>query len=193
MLTRCLALLLVSAAPAIAQEGRLVAAISGDWNGDDELDAATITVDAEGITEFILYRGDSIDGLRPEITLHDVFWAGTMAGTLPAFQPRSDTSFAIQTQQTAIGRSPWVQHLTIAYRNGAFVVAGYDYDTYDRIDPDHFGNCSVNLLTGRYELRVNPEGPAPEYARSGETTARAIPLAELNASFTPDVCLPAFD
>ncbi|WP_139103194.1 hypothetical protein [Pararhodobacter sp. CCB-MM2] len=184
---------LIAASPALAEGPRLVAALSGDWDADQQFDAATITVDDEGGTVFTLYHGDAIGGLQPGITLTDVFWSGTLAGTLPSFEPRSDSSFAVLTQQTAIGRNPWHQLLTIAYRNGEYLVAGYDYDTYDRIDVDHSGSCSVNLLTGRYVLDVDPEGPTPPYRREGTGADRAFPLAQLTMDYRPEACAPAFE
>ena len=193
--TLALFLLLIAPMPATAQDSgvpRLVAAISGDWNGDEQLDAATITVDDHGGNVFTLYRGDAVDGLRPLVTLTDVIWSGTMAGTLPAFEPRSETAFAIYSQQTAVGRNPWHQHVTVAFRDGDYRVAGFDYSTYDRIDPGHSGDCSVNLLTGRYTLRVDPEGPTPEYGREGQTPERAFPLERLTAGFSPEICAPVF-
>ncbi|MGZ3692115.1 MAG: hypothetical protein ACXVAX_11475, partial [Pseudobdellovibrio sp.] len=44
----------------------------------------------------------------------------------------------------------------VAWRGGQLVVAGYDYSDYDRLGEDNETNCSVNLLTGRGVLTINP-------------------------------------
>jgi hypothetical protein len=49
----------------------------------------------------------------------------------------------------AIGRNRWHLTLTIAWRDGAYRVAGVTYGHYDTLDPENSGGCDLNLLTGR--------------------------------------------
>ncbi len=70
-------------------------------------------------------------------------------------------SIAVTSQQNAIGRNRWEQTLTIAYRNGDFVVAGYTYNYYDTLDPDAAGKCDYNVLTGKAMVNDKPAKVAP--------------------------------
>lgn len=178
--------------------GSLIAAISLDWNGDVVLDAATLTRAGDGMADLTLYRGGGIHGLDPILTLRGAVFAGPMAGQAPAFEARTPTSFGIATQQIGVGRLPWHQRVTIAYRDGDFLVAGYTYTFYDRLDLGHHGVCDVNLLTGDYEIRISrsdtqPDGTAIEDSATEETftgrTGRtAFPLADLREGFAPTIC-----
>jgi len=183
------------ATPALADPpgpGTLIAAISGDWNGDDVLDAVTLTRAADGMADLTVYRGGGIYGLDPVLTLPAVVFAGPMAGQAPGFAPRSDSSFVLQTEQTGVGRTPWTAGLTIAWRDGGFVVAGYDYSFYDRLDLSHYGGCSVNLLTSRYELTLGAGEDAAEIHRTGTTEAASFPLASLTEGYMPPICMDLF-
>ena len=76
--------------------------------------------------------------------------------------------------------------------DGGFVVAGYDYSFYDRLDLSHYGGCSVNLLTSRYELTLGPGDDAAEIHREGTTEAASFPLASLTESYAPPICMDLF-
>lgn len=183
------------ATPALADPpgpGALVAAISGDWNGDGALDAVTLTRADGGMADLTVYRGGGVYGLEPVLTLPAVVFAGPMAGQAPGFAPRSASSFVLQSEQTGIGRTPWSAGLTIAWRGGGFVVAGYDYSFYDRLDLSHYGSCSVNLLTSRYELTLGPGDEAAEILRAGVTEAASFPLASLTEGYMPPTCMDLF-
>lgn len=178
--------------------GALIAAISLDWNGDGSLDAATLTRAAEGMADLTLYRGGGLYGLDPVLSLPGVIFAGPMAGQAPGFAEGTGTGFAILTEQTGIGRTPWFRRVTVAYRDGGFLVAGFTYDFYDRLDLGHFGTCDVNLLTGDYELRVSRgdrqedgtygEGSAVEELITGRTDPAAFPLTGYTQDYWPEIC-----
>ncbi len=189
-LTLLLPLCLVPAA-AVAQTqppGAPIAALSGDWNGDDAADAVLLLRAADGMADLVLYQGAPEDGLHPLITLPASVSAGPLAGSAPTLEARSDTSFAIVTQQTGFGRTPWTQVVTVAFRNGTYMVAGFDYDFYDRLDLSHYGGCSVNLLTGRFTLTLGPGDEAPEVHRAGPVGEAAFPLAALTDGYWPPAC-----
>lgn len=191
------ALLLALALPLPAQADPLtltdgarqpIAAISGDWNGDEALDAALLYPGADGLADLVVMLNDQVTGLQPLLTLPGVVFAGPMAGQAPAFEPRSETSFALRSEQTGVGRTPWYQWLTLAWRDGGFVVAGYDYSFYDRLDLSHYGECSVNLLTGAYTLTLGPGEDAAEIRREGRTEERGFPLADLREGWQSRAC-----
>lgn len=61
------------------------------------------------------------------------------------------------SQNYGIGRNRWEQTLTLAYREGAFVLAGFTYNWYDSLDLENSGTCDVNLLTGKGVLETGNE------------------------------------
>lgn len=195
-----LALLTLLALPAAAQDwppGALIAALSGDWNGDGAPDLAVLTQGGDGdetLADLTLYHGD---GRRLVAVLHvpGVAFSGVMWGQTPGLRARSETSFILASEQTGIGRHPWTQEVTIAFRNGDHVVAGFTHATYDRLDASS-RRCDLNLLTGGWERVHHPgaeegEDPPPERA-SGSDGPRAFPLAELDAEFFPAPCEALF-
>lgn len=200
MVLRALPLLLLLAAlPARADEapGRLIAVLSGDWDGDEMADAVTLVQAEDGMADLVVYHG-TFRGLEKALTLPSVIFAGPMAGQAPGLEAASATSFRITTEQTGIGRTPWQAALSVAWRDGGFVVAGYTYGFYDRLDLGHYGSCDVNLLTGGYEITLSPgdeqpdgsmvEGSAVEQHRSGHTDESAFPLAALREGWQAAVC-----
>ena len=182
-------LLCLAALPAQA-ESRLVAALTGDWNGDGRPDAVLLHAHAEGMADLTVYLGHDWLGLQPAVHLPQVIFSGDLAGQIPAIEARSASSFAILSEQTGIGREPWQQVLTVAFRQGELRVAGFDHLFYDRLDPSHNGHCSVNLLTGRYRLTLGPGDEAPDILREGASGLTAFPLAALAPDFFPEVCRP---
>ncbi|WP_422376687.1 hypothetical protein [Roseibium sp.] len=79
----------------------------------------------------------------------NIVWRGGMYGQEPWMEETEHGSLKVYSENSSIGRDRWEQILTIAYRGGAFVVAGYTYSYYDTLDPDAAGQCDVNLLTGK--------------------------------------------
>lgn len=186
--------LLCTTLPLMAQEQPLpIAALSGDWNADGNPDAVLLYGRAEGDADLVVMLGHDWQGLQPGLHLPGVVFFGGMAGQVPRLESRSPTSFAILSEQTGIGREPWQMALTVAFRQGEFRVAGFDYLFYDRLDPTHNGNCSVNLLTGRYSLTFGPGDEAPEVTREGDAGIRAFALADLGVDFFPDACRAIFE
>ena len=171
---------------------RIVSVLSGDWNANERPDAAILFLRDEGMADLVLYEADDVEGLQPVLRLDGQIWAGPMAGQMPRLEARSDSSFAILTTQTGVGRTPWSQAVTVAWRNGGWRVAGYDYDFYDRLDLDHYGACSVNLLTGAYTLTLGPGDGQAEVQRAGSGDDRAFALSDLTEGFQPRACQDLF-
>ena len=188
------ALALILAAPALAEAPPpLIAALSGDWDGNEAQEAVVLVPGIDGDADLIVYDNDGYSGLTPVLVLEGVVFAGPMAGQAPSLAPRGERGFVLTSEQTAVGRTPWSQAVTVLWRDGGFVVAGYDYSFYDRLDLSHYGSCSVNLLTRRYTLTHGPGDEAPEVIREGMTEAAAFPLAELRAGWMAAPCGDLYD
>jgi uncharacterized protein YceK len=85
-----------------------------------------------------------------------LYSGGPFAGDEPSLATNRKDSLLIQSGNDGSGRNPWHESITVALRNGQLVVAGYDYDDYDRLGVDPGHNCSVNFLTGKGILRIDP-------------------------------------
>ena len=173
------------AAPALALPPQgLIAALSGDWNGDDLPDLVSLWAGEDGAA-LVLHQGNFM-GLEPVLTLPGVAFAGGMAGQMPGLSARSDTAFVLHQEQTAIGRNPWMLDLTIAWRPalGGWVVAGYSLVSYDRLDPEAGFTCDVNLVTGAYERDENGR------RETGRDAPAPLALPELTQDWRPAACDP---
>lgn len=191
-----------SAALAGGSGGRLIAALSGDWNGDGAADAITLVQGAEvqgaeDAAELVVYLG-GVMGLHRVLTVPGAVYAGSLAGQVPGLVARSTTGFTITEEQTGVGREPWQARINVAWRAGRFVVAGYSYAFHDRLDPGHFGDCDVNLRTGDWRTRLSSGDAQPDGSivlgaavvrdRSGRDAPSDLPLAGLRADFMPERC-----
>jgi len=175
--------LMLAAPPAVALPPQgLIAGLSGDWNGDEFPDLVTLWAGEEGAA-LVLHHG-SFMGLEPVLTLPDLAFAGGLAGQMPGLSLRSDTAFVLHQEQTAIGRTPWMQDLVIAWRPalGGWVVAGYTYVSYDRLDPDAGFSCDVNLLTGAFERARDGR------KETGRDAPAPLALPDLTQDWRPAAC-----
>lgn len=137
---------------------RIIAAATGDWNKDGAPDLAMLIAPAEGsdsdmVSISILLQSNDHALLKPAVEARDKISGNYrhdgLYGNDPDIKALGNGSIAVTSQNSAIGRNRWEQTLTIAYRNGDFVVAGYTYSYYDTLEPDAAGKCDYNVLTGK--------------------------------------------
>lgn len=187
---RLAALIALLPLAAVAQEaptdGEIFAAITGDWNGDDVPDAAMLVQNGVDAADLVIYLGDPVFGLKEKLRVERVVFSGQMGGQTPSLRPVSDTAFKLHSEQIGIGRTPWESDYAIAWRNGGFVVSGYTYHYYDRIDPEDTGSCDVNLLSGGYVMAKGKQ------RAEGMQDRRAFPLNTLRADWMPMICTGLF-
>jgi hypothetical protein len=168
-------------------EGTLIAALTGTWPGDGGRHLVTLVAGAEPDGVDLVIHAPGPRGLETSLRVQNAVWGGPMYGQTPGLEPRSDTSFVITSENTAIGRGAWSAGVTVAWRGGEWVVAGFTWSFFDRVDPDALGRCDVNLLAGTWERE---DGATRTSGRDGP---RAFPLAALDAAFLPEVCTPPQD
>jgi len=128
--------------PADAVAGSTTQPVDGDINR-----YRAVLVETEAGGDLYIFT-DAGDGWVEAVHAKDIVWRGAMYGQEPWLEASEHGSLKLHSENSAIGRDRWEQILTIAYRGGAFVVAGYTFSYYDTLDPDAAGQCDVNLLTG---------------------------------------------
>ena len=136
----------------------VLAAVSHDWNNDGLQDRAVLV---EGTEDADLYLSLSIPGTferRVAAIGRNIAWRGEMAGTRPNLALSDSGSLLVQSMNESIGRTRWVETLTITFRDGSFVVAGYTRVERDTVIPENRFDCDVNLLTGKGIFNDAPFG-----------------------------------
>ena len=159
----CALILLLTPIAAHAEDtiasDRIIDAAIGDWNKDGKPDLALLVTmpphdqaDYE-IGIYIYLRDKEHELLKLAAAAPDKIWGRAepdgIYGQEPSIAALPSGSIAITSQNDAIGRDRWHQTLTLAYRNSAFLVAGYSYDFRDNLEPGNSYSCDYNVLTGK--------------------------------------------
>ena len=112
-----------------------------------------------------------------DVVLVGFGWTGAMAGTEPRISVNKAGSLVVEFQNDSIGRDRWSRRFTIAFRGGALVVAGYNYEARDTLDPHGGGNCDLNLLSGHGTRNGKPiklaAGPVPLSAWTDQSAPKS--------------------
>lgn len=156
--------------PGIAPSDILDAAI-GDWNKDGRDDLALIAItdrDDMQVGLYVYLREAETDGslLTLALTVPDKIWGGRGGdggafGQEPSIKALANGSIAITTQNYGIGRNRWEHTLSLAYRDGRFLVAGLTFLAFDSLQEEEPLTCDLNLLTGRGIVNDKPVRFAP--------------------------------
>ncbi|MEZ5536090.1 MAG: hypothetical protein R3F02_10745 [Thiolinea sp.] len=167
----------------LIQPQQVISSVTTDWNDDGAFDRAVL-VDAgsEDGADLYIYLSDRAaengDSMKLNVFMPGFAWKGNLWGMQPSLALNDANSLIVRTENTGIGREAWNQKLTVAWRDGQFIVAGYTYDSYDRIDPDNVLNCDLNLLTGR-GIRNGKDVTVP---------VKKVPLKEWTYTAVQTVC-----
>lgn len=149
--------------------GRILSGASGDWNKDGALDLAILVApdnDDEEIGIYLYLTESDRPLLKLIASAPDKIWGNTRLdgfyGQDPEITALANGSVAVMSQNSGIGRNRWEQTLTLAYREGRFLVAGYTYSSYDTLDPDAGDSCDYNVVTGKFKNGETPGSTAPK-------------------------------
>lgn len=138
-------------------DGHKNEAIRGDWNQDGFTDVVTFTDPTnEYFATLTIYEGRPDGGLVRVAQLAEAFSNKGDGGV----KNRSETTFEVH-EVVMGGRSTWGQETVIAYRNGAYLIAGVDRWGYDGMERESDTRCErhVRPPTGRrccFGLRTPP-------------------------------------
>jgi hypothetical protein len=128
-------------------------------------------VTEDGADLLILPDLRDADAAAPLLVARDFVWAGSMFGQWPSISQRDNGSLVITAEQFGVGRGAWSQDLTLAWRDGQFVVAGLTQTDIDRAYA-FSAVCDVNLLTGDWEVSVETYRASTDAGRiEGESIA----------------------
>ena len=162
------------------ETGRIIAAITGDWNMDGGLDLAVLT---RGESDLDLHFFLQKDGkyLSNAGVARGKLWGDAgpdaFAGIGPEIKALPNGSILVTTRNETIGRDRWNQTLTLAYRNTDFIVAGFTYSYRDTLDLNNSGDCDLNVLTGK-GIANEADGKGGHIKRQISVDAQFIPLKD---------------
>lgn len=130
---------------------RVLSAATLSFSQDGGADRAVLADNLDGGADLYLFlKTDGAKGpIKPALVKKNAAWSGAMRGTRPSLAVSDKGSLLVKSENAGVGRSRWSQTLTIAYRNGEFVVAGVTREARDTLDLKAGGSCDLNLLTGR--------------------------------------------
>ncbi len=169
-------------APASIAPSKIVSATSGGWTDDGSMGRAILIDDPENDSvDLAIYIGNSTDpdqGLKLAAFAHDIASSGNMFGNTAELRQTQKGALQVYSENTAIGRDKWERTMTLAFRNGHFVVSGLTLSAYDTLDPKAGGSCDINFLSGA--------GKAGKKAI--KVTAGGIPLEKWTEDMIPKAC-----
>jgi len=94
-------------------------------------------------------------GSEPQSVLavvRGIAYNGAWFGQSPVLEAGENGALLVAEEQIAIGRTPWMQSLTIVHREGEFLVAGHTYSTYDRIVGGWMGWALAAATSGNIDI-----------------------------------------
>ena len=148
----CLAIPLL-APPAMAEPRMqdVISAVTMSFANDGETDRAILVQDGFSADLFV-FRGvpevkADAPAAKPSFIKPGLVYADT--GDIPSLRVNDKGSLVIASSHEGSGRTKTEQHLIVAYRNGDYVVAGFDYSMHDSLDPNQGGSCEINFLSGK--------------------------------------------
>lgn len=157
----CLALTIALAASSLAAADdiapdRVIGGAVGDWNRDGNPDLALLVApasDDDKIGIYIYLRDKTHLLLTLAASAPDTVAGNSsldsLVGQDPTISALPNGSIGVHSENSGVGRDRWEETLTIAYRNAAFVVAGFAYSHNDTLEPDNGGSCDYNVLSGK--------------------------------------------
>jgi len=143
-------LLYLAANAAAAQEFTTV--LVADFTGDGINDRAEIVAMERGDDATLRLWKNGVFMLEAPA----IAWVGGI-GQEPELTVTPHGSLQVTSMNEAIGRNRWHETLTITYRRGTFLVAGYTYDWYDTLNLMDQGTCDMNFLSGKTFIDIGPD------------------------------------
>ena len=170
---------------------KIITALTGDFNGDGAPDLAMVveTGPTDPMDIHFFLRDIEQNYLKPvEIVREQIGgdWNGydrpgyENSATEPELTMLPNGSIKFYLPAPEIGSERTNQTLTIAYRNGAFIVAGFAYESVDYLQENVASACDYNVLTGKgTSSKQQPDGSTKHKTVSAE--GKTIAFRDWNA------------
>ena len=113
-------------------------------------------------------------------------WMGSL-NEPPRMEITEAGSLRVTSSNWGIGRNKWEMDVIVAWRSGAFRVAGIRFVEVDTLELESGRSCDVNLLTGRGILTSNRED-APDIAV--RAVIGAVPIEDWPENGIAQACGP---
>lgn len=136
------------AEPLVISPHRVIDVVTADWNGDGDFDRAVLIEGDEDADLRIYLSNGGEEGMALSVSRPGIAWRGAMWGTVPSLGLNAAGSLQVYSGNQSVGRNRWQETLTIAYRKGRFVVAGFTFESHDTLEPGLNKHCDVNYLAG---------------------------------------------
>ena len=134
-------------------------------------------------------RGDP--AVEPLLVARGIAFNGAMFGMQPRLAQAANGSLLLTSENSGVGRTAWTETLTLAFRDGGFVVAGLTWQAFDRITGGAAG-CDLNLLTGDYAASAQRPDAGTVLSETGRLAGARIAAADWVAqSVFPAPCAEA--
>ncbi len=173
------------AAELLISPKQVIGTITHDWNDDGGMDRAILFIVPDNDdASLVIYLSNPDDiGMAQSALVPGIAWVGGLWGQQPELSLNGASSLIVTSMNEGCCRTRWNQKLTIAFRKGQFIVAGYTHNDRDTIELENYGTCDVNFLAGKGE--VSRGGKAKKRFR---TKIRSSPLIQWNQDLVPAEC-----
>ncbi len=177
---------------------KIITAVTGDFNGDGAVDLAMVVETEPGhpMDVHFFLRDKEHNYLKPVEIVHEQIqgeWNGyERAGyensdTEPELTMLPNGSIKFYLPAMEIGSERTDMTLTIAWRNDAFIVAGFAYDHYDYLKENAESACAYNVLTGKgTSSEKQPDGSTKH--RNVSVEGQTIAFKDWNPGTTFSAC-----
>jgi hypothetical protein len=165
---------------------KIITAVTGDFNGDGAVDLAMVVETEPGhpMDVHFFLRDKEHNYLKPvEIVRGQILgeWNDYdrpgygNSDTEPELTMLPNGSIKFYQPAMPVGSKRTDMTLTIAWRNGAFIVAGFAYDHYDYLEENAESACEYNVLTGK--------GTSSEKQPDGSTKHKTVSVEGQTIAF----------
>jgi hypothetical protein len=167
---------------------KIITALTGDWNSDGAVDLVMIveTKPGDPMDMYFFLRDREANFLKPAgIVREQIYgeWNGydrpgyEASDTEPGLTALPNGSIKLHLPAMPVGSKRTNQTLTLAYRNDAFIVAGFAYDHHDYLEDNVASDCDYNVLSGKGKRSKTLEDGTTAHA-TVSIEGKIIPFAE---------------
>lgn len=153
--------------------------ITHDWNRDGFPETVLILParPAEQYRELVIYRGVS-EGTPREVIASNRNLIPRRARPGGTLRLQKDFSFTLSVDSSGSSRIGEIKTWRFSWRKDRFLLTGMTHEWSDKLDPNDYRNCSVDLKRGRGMKNGKLMKFPPD----------TIELTDLNEKFLPAIC-----